>query len=377
VLAPPSPDTRPPAPPRDLARIVLSVLFLGGLLILSLWILKPFLPALLWATTIVIATWPLMLRVQAALWNRRWLAVLVMTGAFLLIFIVPFTLAVAAIVANVDVAAERARSLVTLPLPQLPAWVDKVPFFGQRMSKAWSDLTAASGPEIVEAVRPYVGTLARWFAAQVGNLGALFLQFLLTVLATAILYYSGEAAAERVRRFALRLAGAQGEGAVRLAAQAIRGVALGVVLTAIVQSVAAGIGLLVAGIPFVAVLTAVMFMLSLAQLGPLLVMLPAVGWLYWSGSSGWGTFLVVWTLVVTPIDNVLRPVLIRRGVNLSLLLVFTGVVGGLIAFGLVGIFIGPVVLAVSSTLLSAWVEAGLAQAAAGTATPSPVATTAP
>jgi predicted PurR-regulated permease PerM len=103
-----------------------------------------------------------------------------------------------------------------------------------------------------------------------------------------------------------------------------------------------------------------MFMLSLAQLGPLLVLLPAIGWLYWNGASGWAAFLAVWTIVVAPIDNVLRPMLIKRGVDLPFLLVFAGVVGGLLAFGLAGIFIGPVVLAVSFTLLSAWIETGLA-----------------
>jgi predicted PurR-regulated permease PerM len=117
------------------------------------------------------------------------------------------------------------------------------------------------------------------------------------------------------------------------------------------------------------VLTAVMFMLSLAQLGTLPVLVPAVAWLYWTGSSGWGTFLLVWTALVAPLDNVLRPMLIKRGANLSLLLVFAGVVGGLIAFGLVGIFIGPVVLAVSSTLLSAWIESGLVPGPQPPATP--------
>lgn len=344
---------------RDLPRLVLSVLFIGLLIGLSLWILRPFLPAILWATTIVIATWPLMLRVQARLWNRRWLAVIVMAGTLLLVFIVPFTLAIGAIVSNAAVITERARSMVAVELPPLPAWVPKLPLVGERIAGAWRELTAAGGAGLTEAVRPYVGSVARWFAASAGNLGALFVQFLLTVLVTAIFYASGENVAARVRRFALRLAGAQGEAAVRLAAQAIRSVALGVVLTAIVQSVIAGAGLLIAGVPFAATLAAVMFMLSLAQLGPLPVLVPAVAWLYWNGASAWGTFLLVWTIVVAPIDNILRPMLIRRGANLSFVLVFAGVVGGLVAFGLVGIFIGPVVLAVSSTLLNAWVDAGL------------------
>jgi predicted PurR-regulated permease PerM len=128
------------------------------------------------------------------------------------------------------------------------------------------------------------------------------------------------------------------------------------VVTALAQSVLGGVGLAVAGIPFAAILTAVMFMLAIAQIGPLLVLLPSIVWLYWSGSTGWGTFLLFWTLVVGTMDNFLRPVLIKKGADLPLLLIFAGVVGGLVAFGLIGIFVGPVVLAVGHTLLSAWIN---------------------
>jgi predicted PurR-regulated permease PerM len=152
-----------------------------------------------------------------------------------------------------------------------------------------------------------------------------------------------------------RLGGHHGEAVVVLASQAIRGVALGVGVTAVVQSVLGGIGLAIAGVPYAGLLTVVMFIFCIAQLGPVLVLAPAVAWLYWSGDSGWGTFLLVVTGVVGTLDNVLRPMLIRMGADLPLLLIFAGVVGGLLAFGLVGIFIGPVVLAVAYTLLQAWV----------------------
>jgi predicted PurR-regulated permease PerM len=142
---------------------------------------------------------------------------------------------------------------------------------------------------------------------------------------------------------------------VVLAGQAIRGVALGVVVTALVQSVLGGIGLAVAGVPFAAVLTAIMFALCIAQLGPIIVLGGATIWAYTSLGTGWGTFLLVWTLVVGTLDNFLRPVLIRRGADLPLLLIFAGVIGGLVAFGVVGIFVGPVVLAVAYTLLDDWV----------------------
>lgn len=184
----------------------------------------------------------------------------------------------------------------------------------------------------------------------------MLIQFLLVVVIVAILYSSGETAARMVRRFGRRLAGERGENSIILAGQAIRGVALGVGVTAIVQTVLGGLGLAVAGVPFASLLSAVMLMLCIAQIGPTLVLLPAVGWMYWSGDNGWATALLVWSLAVGSLDNILRPMLIKRGADLPLLLIFSGVIGGMLSFGLIGIFVGPVVLAVTYTLLQAWVE---------------------
>jgi predicted PurR-regulated permease PerM len=184
----------------------------------------------------------------------------------------------------------------------------------------------------------------------------MFVQFLLTVVIAAVLFYTGERVARATRRFARRLAGQRGEDAAILAAKTIRGVALGIVLTALIQSLLAGIGFLMAGIPAPVLLAAVIFILGLAQLPPFLVMAPAVIWLYWKGDPVWGTVLLVWTIVVGAMDNIVRPILIRKGVDLPLLLILTGVIGGLIAFGILGLFIGPVVLAVTYRLLEAWVE---------------------
>jgi len=130
-------------------------------------------------------------------------------------------------------------------------------------------------------------------------------------------------------------------------------------VTAIVQTVLGGIGLAVAGVPFASLLSAVMLMLCIAQVGPMLVLLPAVGWMYWTGDTGWATFLLVWSLVVGSLDNFLRPMLIKRGADLPLLLIFAGVIGGMLGFGLIGIFVGPVVLAVTYTLMLAWIEDAL------------------
>jgi hypothetical protein len=129
--------------------------------------------------------------------------------------------------------------------------------------------------------------------AQIGSFGMMAVQFLLTVVISAILFATGETAAGGLRRFGRRLAGAQGENTVVLAGQTIRGVALGVVLTAFVQAVLGGLGLAVAGVPFAGVLTAIMFLLAVARIGPVPVLLAGIVWLYWKGSTGWATALVV------------------------------------------------------------------------------------
>jgi predicted PurR-regulated permease PerM len=152
------------------------------------------------------------------------------------------------------------------------------------------------------------------------------------------------------------LAGSGGETAIYLAGHTIRGVALGVVVTAIVQSLFGGIGLLIAGVPLAGALTGAMLLLSIAQIGVSPVLGCVAAWLYWTGQSAWGTFMLVWMIVAGTMDNFLRPVLIRKGADLPLLLVFVGVVGGLVAFGFIGIFVGPVILAVADKLLVAWIE---------------------
>ncbi|MGE5242235.1 MAG: AI-2E family transporter YdiK [Bacteroidota bacterium] len=340
---------------RDLTRTVLAVLFIGGLLGFSLWILRPFLGSLIWAVMIVAASWPLMRAAQSVLWGRRWLAVTVMTLALLLLLIVPFAAAVVTIVANVDTIGEWAKTLNEFTLPPAPAWLGDLPVVGDRATQLWQELTVGGAETLMAKVVPYTGVLLKWFVAQVGSLGVVFVDLLLTVVFAAILYAHGEQAAGWIRRFGRRVGGENGDAALQLSALAIRSVALGVVVTALVQALLGGLGLALAGVPFVAILTATMFMLSVAQIGALPVLIPAVVWLFWHNDVMWGSVLVVVTVVVSLLDNILRPVLIRQGARLPLLLVFTGVIGGLIAFGLIGIFVGPTVLAVAYTLLGAWI----------------------
>ena len=343
-------------PRRELTGTLLGVLFLSALIAASFWILRPFLAATVWATMIVVATWPLMLWLQARLWKRRALAVVAMTMVLILVFVVPLTLAISTIVQNADDIVAALKSLASFRVPNPPDWIANMPVVGTKMVLAWEQAAASGLEGLLARLLPYAGNVTRWFIGEAGNVGHLFVQFLLTLVLAALMYARGEAVAAAVRRFGGRLAGERGEDTVRLAAQAIRSVALGVVVTAVVQSVLGGIGLAIAGVPFAGLLTAGMLFLCIAQVGPSPVLVPAVVWLYWSSETAWATFLLVWGLIVVTMDNVLRPLLIKRGGDLPLLLIFAGVIGGLLAFGLVGIFVGPVVIAVAYTLLEAWMD---------------------
>ncbi|MBL0159536.1 MAG: AI-2E family transporter YdiK [Bryobacterales bacterium] len=343
---------------RDLTQTTLRVLFIGILIAASFWIARPFLPATIWATMIVIATWPAMIRLQGMLGGKRGRAVAVMTLVLLLVFVIPFSMAAITVFENSGSAFTWLQTIQTQPLPQPPQWMEGLPVVGSKAVLAWREAIAGGPESLVARVAPYLGSIFAWFVGTLGSLGMLVIQFVVTVLICAILYANGEHAARGVRLFGLRLGGEQGEHSIILAAQAIRGIAMGVVVTALLQTAAAGAGLAVAGVPAAALLTVLTFVLCIAQIGPGLVLLCASAWLYWSGSHAAGILLFIYTLPVGAMDSFIRPILIRRGVDLPLMLIMSGVIGGLMAFGIVGIFIGPVVLAVAYTLLTDWVNEG-------------------
>ncbi|WP_035854632.1 AI-2E family transporter YdiK [Dechloromonas agitata] len=344
---------------RDLARNTLAILCILGLIGLSLWVLRPFLAASVWAAMLVVATWPLFRGLEERLGGRRGVAVALMSLAMLLLLVLPLWLAIDTMLDHADQLAAAGKSVAAHGLPLPPAWVGALPLVGERIATAWSQLAAGGTAGVFAKAMPYATDAGKWLLAQVGGLGGMLIQFLLVVTISAIFYSGGESGARMARRFGRRLAGERGENSIILAGQAIRGVALGVGVTAIVQTALGGIGLAVAGVPLASLLSALMLMLCIAQIGPMLVLLPAAGWLFWTEATGWASFLLVWSLVVGSLDNFLRPMLIKRGADLPLLLIFAGVIGGMLGFGLIGIFVGPVVLAVTYTLMLAWIEDAL------------------
>jgi predicted PurR-regulated permease PerM len=352
----------PPAARRELVQSTLAVVFLLALLGTCFWILRPVMPALLWSIAIAVSTWPLLLGLERRLGGSRTAAAFVLALLLTILLLGPVLLGVLAIVDN---AAHIGDWLQTLPergLPQPPGWIERLPFAGARIAQAWRT-AIENGPEgLFARLGPYGTRIMTWSLGKLGGAGVTLVQFALTLVGVVFFYRNGEALSVRLRQFARRVAGEQGEGAVVLAAQATRSVALGVLVTAVVQALLATLGLLVARVPSTGILSVVIIVLGIAHLGPMPVLIPTVIWLYVQGATWRATGLLIWSGVVSVVDNVLRPFLIRRGADLPIMLIFVGVIGGLVAFGVVGLFIGPVVLAVAYRLLEAWLRHETAEA---------------
>lgn len=344
----------------DFMRYVLAVTVVAALLFVSGWVLVPFMAAGVWAAMIVVATWPLLIGLQRMLGGSRALATFIMTLAIVLLLMVPLWLAITAVIDHSDSVSVWIRGLVAQGLPHAPDWVSALPVVGDRIAQTWNELASHGTSELFrEYVGPHLAQAGQWVLGQVGGLGGVLISFFLMTALAAVMYAQGEAGAELARRVGERLGGANGRAAVTLTGQAIRSVALGVFVTALVQSLLGTIGLTIVGIPYAGFLGAVMLLLCVAQVGPSLVLVPAVIWMFWQGDSmGWSIFLAVMSAFVITLDNFLRPWLIRRGADLPFLLVLLGVIGGLLMFGLIGIFVGPVVLAVTYTLMMAWLAQG-------------------
>jgi predicted PurR-regulated permease PerM len=341
---------------RDLARTVLGVLFILGLTAGVLWILEPFLTAIICAATIAISTWPILTGLQKRWGGKRGLAIAALLGALTLALLTPVYFGTMAAVQSVGAVSTWLHDLPNRAVPALPDWLARLPLAGPRIQSWWSDLMAGGGEGIRARISENASAILGWLVVRVGNLAGMMAQVALTLAITGLLYVKGEEFAAGLLRFFRRLAGARGEEAARLAAMATRGVALGVVVTPLIQSILAGIGLATAGVPHFGLIAIGVLVSCLAQAGPIPVLALPVIWLYMRGTALPATGLLAWALVVHISGPIIRPMLIKRGVDLPLPLILSGVIGGVAAFGVVGLFIGPVLLAVAMALLGRWMS---------------------
>jgi predicted PurR-regulated permease PerM len=336
-----------------LERAVLLLLF-AGLLFGILAVLRPFGTGILFGAILAIAAWPLRELLLRRGLKRGLVATLLLVLA-LAVVVLPLMALAPGLGERLTQGAGRLRDYFA-SAPQIPSWLAGLPVVGERLASMWDKVLLAKG-DIWTVLEPYSDKLREALVDAAGALGQSVLQIILSLVVATFFWVSGDTLTARLHDILRRLGGETADGALGVAADAVRSVAYGVVGTAVIQAGIMAIGLAVAGVPGAVLLGFVTLLLALSQIGAPLIIVVWAGaaiWLFGQDHQGWGIFMIFWGLVVTVIDNFIKPLLIGAGVEMPLSLTILGVFGGFVAFGFLGLFIGPTLIAVGYTLLEAW-----------------------
>jgi predicted PurR-regulated permease PerM len=334
-------------------------------------VLLPFIPAILFAAVVCISTWPLYERLRGALRGRSTLAALVMMLLLMVLVIGPSALLAISLTDNVTTIIETARTWLNHGPIQAPAWLKDIPIVGAQLDDYWQGLTG--GREEAVALFHRLLEPAKGFLLFAGKaIGQSLLQMTFAIFIGFFIFRDGDALAGILRIGLEKLAGPVGAEMLVTIRGTVAGVVNGMFGTALAQALVAWIGFLIAGVPGAFLLGVATFFLSLVPVGPPLIWGGATLWLFNQGDTGWAVFMAVWgVFVISSIDNFVKPYLISRGSRLPLLLIVLGVFGGVVAFGFVGVFIGPPLLALGLALVRLWTAAPLAESGNTTTEPSP------
>jgi predicted PurR-regulated permease PerM len=351
--------------------LIAQLALVGVLVVGCFLVLRPFLVATLFAAIICVSSWPLFLLIRDLTGGRAWLAASIMSLLLVLLVAAPVAMLALSIADVGPPAIDAVRRYFEGGLREAPDWVARIPLVGEAMRDYWAGLIA-SQEELVKLLRGLIDPARRFAVAAGGVIAAGLVEVLLAVLIAFFFYRDGEALAAKLHVATDRLAGDFSRELLATTRNTAIAVVHGLLGTAIAQAVIATIGFLLAGVPGAFLLGALTFVLSLVPVGPPLVWGGATIWLFSEGHTGWAIFMVAWgALVVSSVDNFLKPLLIGRSSGLPFVRVLLGVFGGVIAFGFVGLFLGPTLLAVGLSLGEKWVARAESTAAqAPTAAPS-------
>lgn len=336
-------------------RLLVQILLLA-LLGACAWVLAPFFSALFWAAVLAFASWPLMRLLNRALDGRASAAAGILTAGWMILVAVPLVWLGFNLADHIRDANEMFKNFQVDGLPDPPSWLAGIPLVGENLVELWQRLDREGG-ELLANARPYLGQVGNWVLARSAQLGGGMLELALSLVLVFFFYRDGPRLAAFAQSMLQRLIGARADHYLDLVAGTVQRVVNGVIGTAAAQSLLALIGFYIAGIPGALVLGLLTFVLSLIPMGPPLIWGPATAWLVSQGEYGMAIFLGIWgAFVISGVDNVLKPYLISRGGNLPLVVVLLGVFGGILAFGFMGLFLGPTLLAVAFNLLDDWVK---------------------
>jgi predicted PurR-regulated permease PerM len=335
---------------------VLVVVLLALIAVGSFIVLRPFLSALLWAIIITYSTSTPYQRLQGWLPGRRSLAATLMTLLLGTVIVLPLVLVSASLTDGAGLLVAQGRGILDRGIGPIPDWLAQLPLVGGPLQDYWAHV-AAGEANVAAMVRPYVSVAGGWLLSVLASVGSGILELVFSLIIAFFLYRDGAAAASRLYAASSRVGGERARRALAAATGTITGVVYGIVGTNFVQGILSAAGFWAAGIPGAFLLGFLCFFLTMIPFAPTLIWLPASVWLFYKGSTGSAIALAIWSfLVFNTLENFLRPYLISRGSSLPILLILLGMLGGLAAFGLLGIFVGPTILAVGYSLVTEWTE---------------------
>jgi predicted PurR-regulated permease PerM len=340
-----------------LRRALESSVRIGLVLFLVVWcfeLARPFFTPIVWGIILAIATQPIYRALCRAMGGRSSIAASILVVGALLVLIVPSVLLTTNLVESVTQLAENVEA-GTLEVPPPPAGVADWPIVGDPVHAFWAaasrDLDTA-----LDSLHPQLKVVGRWALRTGASTGIGLLVFALSIVLAGVLLASGEPAADAARRVAERLAPGRGAELVALAGDTVQSVTVGILGTAVIQASLAAIGMLVAGVPAFGLWTLLVLLLAVVQLPTLIVLLPIIFWVFSSSSTGLAVLFAIWSVAVGVSDNVLKPLLLGRGSDLPMLVIFIGAIGGFVRAGIIGLFVGAVVMAVGYSLFKWWLE---------------------
>lgn len=341
-----------PSSHRVLAIVALALLGAGCVLVL--W---PFLTSLVWAAILVSTSWTAFLRLDRRVGGRRALSASLMTLIVTVVLLGPVVAVALAMADGVADLARAASSLLRDGLPDVPDWLATLPVIGPSIKSYWLQFVH-NGERLMEELTK-VAQPAQAMALAGGRVvGKGVLDVALSVFLAFFFFLHGEALATRLHVALEHLAGARATHLLGIARGTVAGVIYGVLGTALAQGILAAIGFAIAGVPGAVLLGVGTFVLSVVPIGPPLIWGGAAIWLFQQGQPGWAAFIAAWGfLLVSTVDNVIKPFIISRGASLPFAIVFLGVLGGVLAFGVIGAFLGPTLLAVGYRLANEWTAA--------------------
>lgn len=343
---------------RRLGLAALAVVAAGCLLVLA-----PFLSTLLWAIIIAYSTWGLFECLTRMVRGRVQLAAALMTLLLAAVLVGPFLIVGMSLGENTEALSQAIQRLKDRGVATPPDWLAGLPLVGEKLGDLWSNLAADTG-RLLGYVKQFAAPVGKWLVDAGIAFGAGLLHLSLSVLIAYFLYRDGDYVAARFREVMRRIGGGRAHHLVDLAGNTVKGVVHGILGSALAQGLVAGIGFWVAGIPGPFLLGLITCFLALIPVGPALIWVPATLWLFHQNETGWAIFMGVWgVLVISGIDNVVKPYLISRGGALPFIFVLLGVLGGALSFGVIGIFLGPTLLAVGYAILKEWTQSKSADAA--------------